>query len=156
MSEKRKETRVPADPASGPGQRQVRPGRDVSVGRTLAEWVTLGLSGLLVLSLAGYLLFQVSRPSPVSIEARTRLQFDQIRREGERYLLPLEVYNPGGHTLRDLKIEVRGESPAGEPETREVEIDYLGEHSTQQVYLYFDQEPRSLKLKSAPQQYRVD
>lgn len=125
-------------------------------GRRLAEWVSLAVSGLLLLSLAGYLLLQALRPGTPYVVAETRPLLEQVHRKGSTFVLPLEVTNPGTRTQRDLKVEVRFRSAEGQWETRELQFDYLGQESRRTVYLYFDRHPRELQVEARPVHYRLD
>jgi uncharacterized protein (TIGR02588 family) len=125
-------------------------------GRLLAEWVSLVASALLILGLAGFLLYEAVQPDDPYIGAQVRPLLDQTRQEDGRYILPVEIRNPGQRTFRDLKVEVEYVSPEGKPETQDATLDYLGEGSRQRVYFYFDEDPRGLKAKAEARVYRVE
>ena len=141
-------------------ERSGRPGetentRQQSPARKLAEWVTMGISMLLILGLAGYLVFQGFQPAPPYIPAEVRALMQQVRQDGERYILPVEVANRGNRTLRDLKVEVTYLGPEGK-ETQDFLIDYLGERSQQNLFFYFDRHPAELQVETQPVSYRLD
>jgi uncharacterized protein (TIGR02588 family) len=122
----------------------------------VAEWISLGVSALLLLGLAGYLLFQASQPRAPYITVEARPMLSDVRQEAGRYILPVAITNQGRRTLRELQVEVSYQSAGGRRETREVQIDYLGQQSRQEVYLYFDRDPRELQVQCAPLYYRLD
>ena len=129
-------------------QRQESRGK--RAGHTFAEWVSLCASALLILCLAGYLLFEAFQSNGpfVPVEIQTREVQGQ-------FVLPVRITNRGGRTLRDLKIELSADSGAENPQPTDLVIDYLGEGSEQIGYFYFDRHPRELKVKARAISYRV-
>lgn len=123
--------------------------------RTVAEWISLGISILLILGMAAYLVYQGLQPHPPYLPIAVRPLWSQMEHGGGRYLLPLEVKNQGRRTARQLVVEVESTGPEGKPEKREITVDYLGERSTQKVYLSFDRDPRQAQLKAAPSYYQL-
>ena len=133
-----------------------KPGDQPSGPRKLAEWVSLGVSALLILALATYLVLQARRGNDPYVPAEARPLLDQVRQVGTMFILPVEITNGGRRTLRALKVEVTHQGPDGKDESQELDLDYLGERSTQKVYLYFDRHPRDLKVEAKPLHYQVD
>lgn len=124
--------------------------------RKAAEWVSLGLAALLLLSMASYLVQRAAQPESDYVAAEVRLLMDEVRQEKDLFILPVEMRNPSRRALRDLHVDVEYRDEKGEPATREIEIDYLGAGSRQQTYLYFDRHPRELQVEATPTQYRLD
>jgi len=124
--------------------------------RKLAEWVSLGISVALIFGLAGYLLMEALKPHPAYVPVKVQPLLKQVREEENRFILPVEVTNQGRRTLRDLTIEIEFRPDGGKPESREVTIDYLGERSKQEIYVYFDRHPRALQVQARPLTYRLD
>jgi uncharacterized protein (TIGR02588 family) len=145
-----------ARPRERSGQKSETGKHERSAGRKLAEWVTMGVSALLILALAGYLVVEGMKPQPPYVRAEARPLIEQVRQQGERYILPVEVANHGERTLRDITMELRYVSPGGKEETREFTIDYLGEKSSQSLYFYFDEHPGGLQVEARPVSYRFD
>lgn len=127
-----------------------------AVGRRVAEWITLSVSTLLILGIAGYLVYEMTRSGGPHVTVEARVLFAEVRHEGGRHILPIEIENPGRRTLRDVQIEVRLRPPNGPRETRELTIDYLGEKARQKVYLYLDWPPKPGSVRVAPLLYRVE
>lgn len=128
-----------------------------STGRKLAEWVTMGVSAVLVLGVAGCLLYQALRTEPPFVPARVRVLSDQARESDGRYIVPVEVSNGGVRTLKEIKVKVTYRpAQGGGEETGDFVIDYLGGRATQKVYLYFEKHPRELKVEASPFQYQLE
>lgn len=129
-----------------------------STGRKLAEWVTLGVSILLVLGVAGYLAYHAISADDPYVPVRVTPALDQARdlSGGQQFVLPVRIQNFGSRTIKDFQAELRWRSPSGREETRQFKIDYLGEHSAQEQFIYLDDDPRTLGIRARPLQYSVD
>ncbi|MBW3623537.1 MAG: hypothetical protein KY468_09030 [Armatimonadetes bacterium] len=125
-------------------------------GRKLAEWISLGISVLLIAWIAGFLLFEAMQADGPHVLAEAKLLFDKMERKENTYILPMEVSNKGEHAIRSLRIQVTYDPPDGKEESRDVTLDYLGEGSTQEMYLYFQHDPKTLNVKADPQYYNLD
>lgn len=124
--------------------------------RKLAEWVTFGVSACIILGVSAFLAYEALQAEPKAIAPDVRPLFEQVARENGRYILPIEVHNPGQRTLRDLKVEVSWTPREGEKETVDFTVDYLGEQSRQTLYFYFDEAPQSLGVEVKPTHYRLN
>ena len=124
--------------------------------RKLAEWVSLGVSLCLILGIAGFLLYETLRSSAPHPIVRTRLLHQEVKKVDGRFILPVEIQNRGERAIRLLRLEVSYTPPGGREETRELDVDYLGEKSGQTVYLYFDEDPKTLGVKAEPQFYFLE
>ena len=134
---------------SGKGER--------SVHRTLAEWVSLGVSCLLIVGLAGFLVYETARGDDPYNLARTAARTDEARQVEAVFILPVDVENKGRRTLRDLEVELTYTPPGKQqPERATKTIDYLGEGSTQTLYFYLDHDPRQTSVHVRPLHYRLD
>lgn len=122
----------------------------------LAEWVTLGVSVVIVAAAAGYMVYLAVRDSPRHVPADATLRLGEARQAQGRYVLPVEARNRGRRTLRDFQAELRYTPPGGQPEKREFKLDYLAAGATQTVYFYFDRPPAELNLEVSPQSYRLE
>ena len=130
---------------------------DRSVTRTLAEWVSLGVSCLLIVALAGFLVYEMVRGNDPYNLARTAAQADAARQVEAVFILPVDVENTGRRTLRDLEVELAYTPPGKQqPERATKKIDYLGEGSTQTLYFYLDHDPRQMSVHVRPLHYRLD
>jgi uncharacterized protein (TIGR02588 family) len=125
-------------------------------GRQVAEWVTLVVSLLLILGLAGYLVYRTTLPVDPYATIAARPIHSELRREGEHFILPVEVANRGRRPVREVQIEVRLRPPGGTAETREWTVDYLDGRSRQRTYLYLTWRPGPEDVAAAPILYRLE
>jgi uncharacterized protein (TIGR02588 family) len=94
----------------GPAGRGAKSGGQAllsGVSRRFAEWISLGISTVLLLCLAGYLLLQALAPDSPYLLAEARPLTAEVQQKGDRYILPIEISNQGRRTLRELKVEVQ-------------------------------------------------
>ena len=128
-----------------------------SATRTLAEWVSLGVSCLLIVGLAGFLVYEMARGNDPYNLARTAVRANAARQVEAVFILPVDVENTGRRTLRDLEVELTYTPPGKQqPERATKTIDYLGEGSTQTLYFYLDHDPRQMPVHVRPLHYRLD
>ena len=136
-------------------ERSERSPEETGAGRKLAEWITFLASAALILSVAGYMLYQgMQEESPIIVPEIHPL-YDRAERQGDTYVLPVEVRNTGDRTLRDLKVEAAYTDADGRAQAREHVIDYLGERARETLYFYFDDDPRNLDLTFRPLVYHL-
>lgn len=123
--------------------------------RLLAEWISFGISLLLILALTGFLVFEAlqrhDKALPIEIEVETR----QITQAGGQYVLPVRVRNTGHRTMRKLIVRVGFEGP-GAPSPMEIDMEYLGENSEQTIHCYTDADPRQWRVWARPLVYLLD
>jgi uncharacterized protein (TIGR02588 family) len=124
--------------------------------RRLAEWVTFGVSLALVLTLSAHLAWRLREPVTDVVDARVTPLFDRVAQQEGRFVLPLDITNPGGRTIRDLQVRVEYRGAGGERRSMELLVDYLGQSSEQVVYTYFRDDPRTLSVRAEAMSYRVD
>jgi uncharacterized protein (TIGR02588 family) len=124
--------------------------------RRLAEWVTFGLSLTLVLALSAHLVWRMREPVTDVVDARVAPRFDRVVQQEGRFVLPLEVTNPGGRTIRDVQVRIEYRMPGDERRSLDVLVDYLGQSSEQVIYAYFRDDPRALSIHAEAISYRVD
>lgn len=125
-------------------------------GRQLAEWVSLCISVVLILGIAGFLLYEALNSGEPYLVAETEILYDRMKKMDGTYILPIEIRNDGEHAIRELTIQVSYTPPGGKEETRDLTLNYLGEGSSQKRYLYFKDDPKTLDLKAEPQDYNLD
>lgn len=124
--------------------------------RRLAEWVSFGISLALVLTLSAHLAWRLREPVTEVVDARVTPRFDRVAQQEGRFVLPLDIVNPGGRTIRDLQVRVEYRGAGGERRSMDLLVDYLGQSSEQVVYTYFRDDPRSLAVRAEAMSYRVD
>ena len=130
--------------------------RQGSTARKLAEWVSLAISAVLILSIMGFLVGQVFTPEAPHVPVQARALLEKTKQAGEQYVLPVEIVNQGNQTLRNLMVEVEATEPGKEPTKYEVEIDYLGEGARQEAYLYLPVDPRTVEIEVTPLRYSLE
>ena len=117
-----------------------RPGRDV------AEITTLVLSIAVVAALIGGVVFvQLARGErPPAIDATASLE--ELRAEGGRYYLPVEIENRGDQAAEAVVVVVV--QRVGERETEhEVVIDQLAGHGTASATAVLTEDPRRARVR---------
>ncbi|MEL6938771.1 MAG: TIGR02588 family protein [Cyanobacteria bacterium J06598_1] len=120
------------------GGRWQRPSRK----RTLAEWVTLTLSTLVLLVIVALVLYdwQLSKNIPpafqVEITEATRLT------EG-RYYVPFTLKNTGGRIARTVQVIAELHLPDNNDETGEQEFDFLSGNERKKGGFVFEHNPQS-------------
>jgi uncharacterized protein (TIGR02588 family) len=124
--------------------------------RLLAEWVTFGISLALVLALSAHLVWRMREPVTEVVDARVAPRLDRVVQQEGRFVLPLDITNPGGRTIRDVQVRIDYRGSGGERRSMEVLVDYLGQSSEQVIYTYFRDDPRTLSIRAEAISYRVD
>lgn len=113
-----------------------------SQGRTTVEWITLGISVMIVASLVGLItyLYVSGGSTPAVIEVKP--QFDQIRQVQDQYYLPIEIRNVGGETAEEVTVQISLVSANGQTASVEVTIDFLAGHGRMKATVAFSEDPR--------------
>jgi uncharacterized protein (TIGR02588 family) len=125
--------------------------------RKFAEWVTLGVSVVLVLAVAAYLFLEAVKEHPAAVPVTVRVLTEEVQEVEGTFVVPVEVMNRGERTLKELTIKVTfaGGSTGGQ-EPGDITIDYLGEKAKERVYLYLDVHPRELRIAARPLSYQLE
>jgi uncharacterized protein (TIGR02588 family) len=117
-----------------------------------AEWIVAAVSAALVLGVLGFLIYDgvrhPSTPPDITIE------IDSIQPAGPGYLVLVRARNRGRNTAADLIVEGELESDTGRVETSQTTIDYVPAGGLQRAGLYFQRDPRTLKLRLRAHGYR--
>lgn len=123
-------------------------GKNESTLQIVVTW----LSGLLLLTIVGYLVWEGTRaPSPADFSYQT----EAIREATGSFHVPLLVINRGGESVQGLVVSlelVDGESVV---ERSSVTLDWLPEGSKRRVVLVFEQDPRLHQMKVGFDGYQV-
>ena len=127
-----------------------------SARQTLAEWVSLAISVALLLTIATYLVIQAIRSNGSVVPVRVVPQLDQIQEVEQGHYLPIRIENRGRRSVRDVKIELTYGTSPDQREQGEIEIDYLAEGATEEVYWIFREDPRTLNVQAKATQYRLE
>lgn len=119
--------------------------RDEQSGRSPAEWVTFAVAALVVLTIAGLVVYDwLSGPrTPPTIELR---QDGEIRAEGGQFYVPFTVTNSGGNTAEAVQL-IAELSVGGEVvEEGEQQIDFLAGRETREGAFVFGRDPQEGEL----------
>jgi uncharacterized protein (TIGR02588 family) len=123
----------------------------------IAEWVSLIVSGLIVTSLAVFLVIRATTPRSSILVIEARPMTAAVERAGDAWVLPVEVHNRGSRTATRLSVEVRWKGDAAEDASRTLELDYLAEGSRRTVYIALERDPRQVEeLSVRLTSYEVD
>ena len=114
--------------------------------RSAAEWTTLIISSLIVMALAGLVIFQAvsGGTEPPNIEVEPQLT--EVRSEGDSYYLPLSITNSGDLTGEEVEVEATLTS-GEEEETSAVTIAFLAGGETESATAVFSSDPREGELE---------
>ena len=106
-----------------------------------AEWITLGISVLIVLGLAALVIYQqvVAGTQPPVIEVQPKL--GEIREEGGTYYVPIDIANKGEVTAEDVEIQISLEIEGEEPETVAFTVKFLAGGETEEQTVVFQNDP---------------
>ena len=118
-------------------------------GRTTAEWVSLGVSLLIVLALAGLVTYDyfATGNEPPTIEVTPQLE--QVRQEGDAFYLPVEVANTGDQTAQDVSVEVALQAGEGDPESAQFTVAFLPGGGTEEAVVVFREDPSRGEISSS-------
>ncbi|WP_250124560.1 hypothetical protein [Chroococcidiopsis sp. CCMEE 29] len=111
------------------------------------EWIVFAASLVLVLSILGYLVYDVATVGevPPNIE----VQLGQPQPQSNHFLVPLSVTNRGGETAEGVHIEVTLENGSKEEESADFEIAFLPRNSTREGWVTFKTDPRTVEQMQA-------
>ena len=94
-------------------------------GRSVVEWITLGISVLILLVLAGLIVYESTRddnePTVIVVEPA----FEALRQEQDHYYLPVTVANGGSRTAEGVVVQLTLAGARGEAETASLTVDFL-------------------------------
>jgi uncharacterized protein (TIGR02588 family) len=112
---------------------------------SMAEWIVATLSAALVLAVLGFLVYDgVARPStPPDVTVKV----DSVVPAGPGYLVLVRADNRGRNTAAEVTVEGALEADTGTVETSQTTIDYVPAGGQQRAGLYFERDPRTLKLR---------
>jgi uncharacterized protein (TIGR02588 family) len=114
--------------------------------RTTAEWVTLGVSLVVLLGLVGLVVFvsltRGDKPSTIKIEP----VLNEVRQSEDAYYLPINITNDGDMAVGDVEVELSLASEGSEPETIAFTVLFLAGGETSQEIVAFSTDPSKGEL----------
>lgn len=134
------------------GDREWRDDGSSQQGQTLLQIVVTWISGLLLLAVLGFLIWDGTR---ASAPAQFTTIMEPVRASGNRFYLPMKVENSGGESVQSLGLTVElldGESVL---ESSSVTLDWLPEESTRSVVFVFEQDPENFRTRIEFEGYQV-
>ncbi len=118
---------------------------------TLSEWVVGIASTLLVLALAGFVVwdaYRATRSPPI-----VTLRVERILAVSGGYVVDVGVYNEGGSTAKALAIQGTLKRDTVTVETSTATLSYVPAETEREAGLFFTRDPRQYKLELRPMGY---
>ena len=114
----------------------------VSAGRSLAEWVTLTLSTVILLVIVALVLYdcQLSKYIPPAFQVEIT---ESTRITAGHYYVPFSLKNTGGRIARTVQVVAELNLPDGSAETGEQEFDFLSGNERKKGGFVFKHNPQS-------------
>ncbi|HEY2800021.1 MAG TPA: hypothetical protein VGI85_05470 [Chthoniobacterales bacterium] len=109
------------------------------------EWVIFAVSLLLVLGMAGVLVWESF--SLGKKEADPEMELGPSAAHGDYFAVPATVVNRGDGTAASVQLEVLLKLPGRETEKGEFQLQYLPRHATRHAWVTFRHDPREGKLE---------
>lgn len=114
--------------------------------RTTAEWVTFGVSLVLLSGLVGLVIFvsltRGDRPSTIKVEP----VLNEVRQSEDAYYLPINITNDGDMAVGDVEVALSLASEGSEPETIAFTVLFLAGGESAQEIVVFSQDPSKGEL----------
>lgn len=123
-------------------------------GRSTVEWITLGISGAILLAILGtltWLSFPGSETPPV---ITVKPNMEQLRHEDSGFYLPVVISNTGDTTVADAIVQAELDTGSGQPEIVEVTVDFLDGAETVAATFVFRENPASGDLTTGVTSYK--
>ena len=110
-------------------------------GRSVAEWVTLGISVAIVVGVVLLVIYASLRgdDDPATIEVQPQL--DQIRQVQGAYYLPVMVTNRGDRTAEDVQVHLSLTGGTGEPPSTQFTVRFLAGGERADAVVVFREDP---------------
>ncbi len=115
--------------------------------RTPAEWVTLGVSALIILALVGLITYLAFRPGSNEPVLQVQTFPGQMRKNGGFYYLPVMVTNNGNRTVGNVWVGFQLSTGQGQAETSQITMNFLATHDAQRGQVAFQHDPTQGALK---------
>lgn len=111
--------------------------------RSVAEWVTFGVSVLILLVLVVLIGVEAGEPDRPALPRV--VASGPAERHGDRWLVPVKVRNDGGATAE--RVQVVAELTVGtETVEAEQEVEFLARDETAEVAFVFEEDPAAGRL----------
>ena len=126
---------------------------DVSAGRSVAEWVTLGISASIVVAILGLITWLEFSGASAPPRVTAWADLEQVRQEEGVFYVPVTIENTGDKTIEEVVVEAQLDTGNGEPEVADITVTFLA--GGERVYgaLVFTSDPRNGDLIIRPVSY---
>lgn len=128
-------------------------GQEAGSGRSLAEWVTLAVSSLLVMGLIGATTWlhwtASSDPPAMMVETQTAEAYGA----GGRFYLPVTVWNTGGLTAEEVRVRIVLTDGAGRTETAGFQVQFLAGGGSERGVVSFGSDPRQGQIEAVVESF---
>ncbi|MDX1664432.1 MAG: hypothetical protein R3272_11595 [Candidatus Promineifilaceae bacterium] len=114
--------------------------------RTKAEWITLAVSLVIVLSVTGYIVYDLITGSTVDPTIEVIPHYEQVRAELGAFYLPITVVNQGGRTAEDVSIHFLLKQTEGRSQSTSLTFRFLAPGERSEAVLIFDEHPEEGRL----------
>ena len=114
--------------------------------RTRAEWITLAVSILIVLSVTGYIVYDLVAGSNVDPTIEVIPHYEEMRAEQGAFYLPITVVNHGGRTAEDVSIQFLLQGTEGRSQSTSLTFRFLAPGERSEAVLIFDDNPEEGRL----------
>jgi uncharacterized protein (TIGR02588 family) len=122
--------------------------------RSAAEWLTFGLSSLILGTIVGLVIYswatEGDRPPTLTVR-----QTDSIRQENGQFYIPFEVVNTGGQTAESVQVIAELRKNNQVEESGDLQIDFLAQDETEKGAFVFQENPRNGELTLRIGSYKV-
>jgi uncharacterized protein (TIGR02588 family) len=138
-----------------PRQQQKRTSQDTraEIHTSVWEWVTSGVSVLVVLLAIGYVFYKAAAEE--STPPQVVIELEEIYPGRGGYVVTFWAHNVGGQTAKDLAIEAELVSDTGVVATRSTGVTFLPGESRRKAGIFFPIDPRLYELEIYPVGYDV-
>jgi len=114
---------------------------DQTYGPTILGWAARLLSLGLIAFLVGNILWQISLEDR-DIGFTVAMERDEIRQQGDQYLVPLKITNDGSEAARTVTLEI-----ITAEEIIDIEILLIGQNETVSYVIALSELPRSIEYR---------
>ncbi len=114
--------------------------------RTAAEWITLGISAAIILSLIGLITWLYFRETSNQVLLEVHPQMEAVFTQNGQYYLPVKLSNVGDETAANLWVALKLTGSQGQTETAEINLNFIPAHGYHQADVAFTQDPRQGQL----------
>lgn len=113
--------------------------------RSLAEWLTLAISSLVLLIIVALVLYdwQLSKNLPPAFQVEVS---ETSRLIEKQYYVPFTLKNTGGRIARTVQVIAELTLPDGSDESGEQQFDFLSGNEQKQGGFVFDHDPQTGEL----------